>query len=115
MYRILAIVAVACAPALSNAQTLISDREAFVQAVGGKTLSRPLQRFVLGPDGGISGTASGRDLTGSWNWQDGMFCWDLRWGGQILENDCQQVAVEGSTVYLRKNRGSGQQASYSIE
>ncbi|MFQ6546738.1 dihydrodipicolinate reductase [Aestuariibius sp. 2305UL40-4] len=101
------------APAM--AEQIISDRAAFVSAVGDRTLSRQLQRFTVRSDGSVSGTASGRELTGNWDWQDGMLCWNLRWGGRLLQQDCQSVAVEGGTVLLTARSGAGQTAAYRIE
>lgn len=92
----------------------VEKKSEFVQLVQGKTLSRPLVRLTVTPDGQISGRGATWDVTGSWTWQDGFFCRDLNWGGDDLGYNCQTVLANGSEVRFVADKGAGDFADFRL-
>ena len=101
------------APAYAEFQQ-IKDRAEFVQLVNGKTLTRPLVKIRLSPNGSISGKGASWDVTGKWQWKGGYLCRSLEWGGDDLGYNCQEVKVKGSTVRITSDRGAGQSADFRL-
>ena len=93
----------------------IQNQDDFVRLVQGKTLSRPLVRLRVTPDGRIEGRGSVWDVTGSWSWQNGYFCRDLFWGGDALGYNCQEVRINGGQMRFTSDRGQGQSAVFRLE
>ena len=56
----------------------------FVELVSGKTLTRPLIKLEVRPDGKITGKGARWAVTGSWTWRDGYFCRDPVSGAGML-------------------------------
>lgn len=100
-------------PALAEYQT-VQTRADFVALVNGKTLTRPLVRIEVSPDGTISGKGAAWDLSGKWQWKDGYLCRSLIWGGDDLGYNCQQVQANGSRVRITSDRGAGQSADFRL-
>ena len=92
----------------------IEDKSEFVRLVQGKTLSRPLVRLNVLPDGKITGRGASWDVTGSWDWKNGFFCRDLNWGGDDLGYNCQAVLANGSEMRFIADQGAGQAADFRL-
>lgn len=92
----------------------IENKSEFVKLVQGKTLSRPLVRLTVTPDGKISGRGATWDVTGSWDWKNGFFCRDLNWGGDDLGYNCQTVLANGSEMRFIADQGAGQSADFRL-
>ena len=92
----------------------IDDRSEFVKLVQGKTLSRPLVRLQVSPDGSISGRGVRWDVTGSWSWRDGFFCRDLNWGGDDLGYNCQEVRASSDEMRFTSDKGAGDSADFRL-
>ena len=90
MFALTIIAAVIAEPALADL-VKVDNQAKFVELVNGKTLTRPLVKIKVSPDGEIEGRGSLWDIEGSWSWQDGYFCRDLFWGGDALGSNCQEV------------------------
>ena len=73
----------------------VDSQQEFVSLVQGKTLTRPLIKLQVMPDGRISGSGSRWDVEGTWSWQNGFFCRDLFWGGDALGYNCQEERTNG--------------------
>ena len=101
------------APAFADFQT-INSRDEFVSLVSGKTLTRPLVKIRVSPNGRISGKGATWDVSGKWQWKDGFLCRSLEWGGDDLGYNCQQVKVKGSTVRITSDKGAGQSADFRL-
>ncbi|NSX54070.1 dihydrodipicolinate reductase [Parasulfitobacter algicola] len=102
-------------PSVSLAELAkITDKAQFVEIVNGKTLSRPLVRLEVTPDGKIAGTGATFPIEGSWKWDSGFFCRDLIWGGDSLGYNCQEVRVNGSSIRFTADRGNGDYADFRI-
>lgn len=92
----------------------VESRSEFVQLISGKTLTRPLVRLRVAPNGTISGKGATWDVSGQWQWKGGYLCRSLEWGGDDLGYNCQEVKVSGSTVRITSDRGSGQSADFRL-
>ena len=93
----------------------VNDQGQFVELINGKTLTRPLIRIKVAPDGEIAGRGSLWDIEGSWSWQDGYFCRDLFWGGDALGYNCQEVqASADGRIKFTSDRGAGDSAMFSL-
>ncbi|WP_299722273.1 dihydrodipicolinate reductase [uncultured Tateyamaria sp.] len=93
----------------------ITDQSQFVQLINGKTLTRPMVKLTVSPNGQIAGRGSFWDVEGTWSWQDGYFCRDLFWGGDALGYNCQEVqASADGQIKFTSDRGAGDSAMFSL-
>jgi len=114
---IAALLALLPLPALANTFTVISDRATFLDLVQGKELRIALYGLTLyvAPDGKITGSAMGWDITGTWDWQDGFFCREMNWSGRAVPLDCQLVETRnGDTVRFTAERGDGDREAFRL-
>tara|TARA_R110002094_G_scaffold53486_7_gene64801 strand:- start:676 stop:1032 length:357 start_codon:yes stop_codon:yes gene_type:complete len=100
-------------PATAEYQT-VQTRAEFVALVSGKTLTRPLVRLEVRPDGNITGKGAAWDVSGKWQWKDGFLCRSLVWGGDDMGYNCQRVKANGSKVRITSDRGRGQSADFRL-
>ena len=108
------VAALAATPAAADL-IKVDDQGKFVQLLTGKTLTRPLVRLTVSPDGQIAGYGSVWSIEGSWSWQDGYFCRDLFWGGDALGYNCQEVqASADGRVKFTSDKGAGDSAMFRL-
>lgn len=100
-------------PAFAEFQQ-ITTRDAFVALVGGKTLTRPLVKLQVLPDGRIAGTGAAWEVSGKWSWENGYLCRSLVWGGDDLGYNCQEVKSDGASVRITSDRGKGESAEFRL-
>ena len=101
-------------PAMADL-TKVQDQDRFVELVQGKTLTRPLVKLTVTPDGRIEGRGARWDVEGTWSWKDGYFCRDLFWGGDALGYNCQQVqATADGRIKFTSDRGAGDSAMFRL-
>lgn len=113
---ILALIAtLTAAPALADGFAQVQDKNAFVSLIKDRKLTRFGINLTVTPDGQIVGKASGRAVTGAWQWSKGYFCRDLYWGERDLGPNCQAVKVQGQTVRFISDRGTGQFADLVLK
>jgi hypothetical protein len=93
----------------------INHIDDFKSLVAGKTLTRPLVRLEVSPEGDISGIGVTWEVSGQWVWQDGFFCRSLFWGGSELGYNCQEVAVNSGKVRFTSDRGTGDYADFNLK
>jgi len=116
LYVLIAASALAVFPQIAAAELKKIDNKAdFVKLVQGKTLSRPLVRLQVSPDGSINGRGATWDITGSWSWQNGYFCRDLNWGGDDMGYNCQEVRANGSEMRFTADQGAGDFADFRLK
>lgn len=102
-------------PAAASADEMrVTSEGAFVQLVEGRTLSTLGVKLNVSPEGRISGRAWGRDVSGSWRWQDSYFCREMTFGDKPVEPDCQVVEHDGDALRFIAERGTGQQANLRL-
>lgn len=103
----------AATPAFADL-TRILDRTAFLNLVEGRELSRLGISLQVAPNGSIAGRALGRDVTGTWTWEDGFFCRTLDAGDRSFARNCQIVSVDGDTLRFHADQGTGDIADFRI-
>ncbi len=104
-----------CAGSAQADLAKVSDANEFKSLVSGKTLTRPLVKLRVAPEGRISGKGAAWDVTGSWQWRDGYFCRDLNWGGSELGYNCQEVAAGNGRIRFTSDRGRGESADFNLK
>ncbi len=92
----------------------ITDRGTFVAAVQGRDLSRLGISLNVAPNGSISGRALGRNVTGSWTWEDSMFCRTLDAGDRQYGRNCQVVSADADNIRFHADQGMGDIADFNI-
>ena len=94
----------------------VTERDTFLQLLGDKNLSNRLYGVNLKvlPDGTITGTGAGWDVTGTWSWQDGFFCREMTWGGDPIPYNCQLVESNGPDMRFTTDQGAGDSASFRL-
>lgn len=100
-------------PALAEYRKIDGQAE-FAGLVSGRELTRMGITLTVSPGGEIRGRAFGQDVSGSWTWQDGYFCRDLFWGDQAFGYNCQEVALNGSSLRFTSDRGAGRSAALRL-
>ena len=100
-------------PAFADFQK-VETRSDFVALVSGKTLTRPLVKLNVAPNGRISGKGATWDVSGNWKWQGGYLCRNLIWGGDDLGYNCQEIKVHGNTMRITSDKGAGQSADFRL-
>ncbi|MGV6848662.1 MAG: dihydrodipicolinate reductase [Marinibacterium sp.] len=100
-------------PAAAEFQKVSSVGE-FQRLIDGKTLTRPMIRLSVSPQGAISGRGLTWDVRGRWVWKNGYFCRDLAWGGDDLGYNCQEVRVNGRKIRFTSDRGTGDFADFTL-
>ncbi len=100
-------------PALAEYQT-VTSRSEFVTLMAGKSLTRPLVKLQVTPDGQISGMGAAWPVTGSWTWEDGYLCRRIAWGGDDLGYNCQAVEADGAIVRITSDKGQGDSAKFTL-
>ena len=106
--------ALAAAPALADLKK-VNNQSEFVQLVAGKTLSRPLIRLEVKPNGSIAGKGAKWAVTGDWVWRDGYFCRSLFWGGDALGYNCQEVRAKDGRIRFTSDKGKGDSAEFRLK
>nr|WP_052836134.1 hypothetical protein [Sulfitobacter noctilucicola] len=101
------------APAFAEFQQ-VTSRDAFLDLVGGKTLTRPLVKIEVKPNGQISGSGASWEIAGKWSWENGYLCRSLEWGGDDLGYNCQEVKTDGRKVRITSDKGAGESADFRL-
>lgn len=105
----------ATTPESASAEYKRIDRKSdFLGLVTGRTLSRPLVKLQVLPDGKIAGRGVRWDVSGSWSWRNGYFCRDLNWGGDDLGYNCQEVRARGNSIRFTSDEGAGDSAEFRL-
>ena len=92
----------------------VTTRDAFVALVNGKRLTGDGVGLRVTPDGAISGRGFGFKVTGTWEWENGLFCRTLDSAIRSFPRNCQTVAVQGDVVRFQADRGSGDVADLRL-
>lgn len=109
-----AVAAFMSSPALAEL-VKVEDQGKFVELIDGKTLTRPLVKLTVSPDGRIEGRGSIWAIEGSWSWQNGYFCRDLFWGGDALGYNCQEVTASADgRIRFTSDMGAGDSALFTL-
>jgi hypothetical protein len=110
----LAAASVAGAAQAETAPKRVETRDAFVQLVADRQLTRLGVKLTVRPDGQITGSAFGRPVRGAWDWRGGFFCRDLYYGDTALGPNCQVVEARGGNVRFIADQGTGAHADLRV-
>ncbi|MFK7752168.1 MAG: dihydrodipicolinate reductase [Sedimentitalea sp.] len=109
------VLAFCCAASGAQAEfAKVANESEFKSIISGKTLTRPLIKLEVKPNGRIQGKGARWEVTGSWRWRDGYFCRDLSWGGDDLGYNCQEVAVKDGRIRFTSDKGRGDSADFKL-
>ena len=100
-------------PTLAEYQQVMTKAD-FVALTNGKSLTRPLVKVQVLPDGRISGIGAAWEITGKWQWKGGYLCRSLEWGGDGLGYNCQSVEADGAKVRITSDKGTGDSAEFKL-
>lgn len=100
-------------PALAEYQAITTKAD-FVALMNGKSLTRPLVKLQVLPDGNISGMGAAWEISGNWQWKGGYLCRSLQWGGDDLGYNCQSVEADGAKVRITSDKGTGDSAEFRL-
>ena len=101
----------AASPVLADGARPVTERTDFVALVQGRELTRLGIALRVTGDGRISGSAMGREVSGTWEWRERYFCRVLEWGGKVVDSyNCQAVEVEGAGLRFTSDEGRGDSA-----
>lgn len=92
----------------------VTTEAAFRDAIVDKTLSLGPGHVVIHGDGTLSGEFNGNELSGTWRWDRTFFCRTLTSQNGVPEENCQAVAVSGSTATFTANEGTGTVRDWAI-
>jgi hypothetical protein len=92
----------------------IETEAAFRAAIVDRQITFEANTLTINSDNTISGPWNGDGITGTWTWEDGAFCRDIKIGGQARDPDCQTWIVAGDTATVTRNRGAGASFDYKI-
>ncbi len=101
-------------PALAGDFSRVIDRAAFVNLVGGKSLTSLGVSLTVSPSGSISGRAFGSPVSGAWIWNNGYFCRTLKAADRIFARNCQVVQKNGIRIRFIADKGAGETANLRI-
>jgi hypothetical protein len=101
-------------PASAEDYTRVTDRGAFVNLVGGKSLTSLGVNLSVSPSGNISGRAFGSTVAGSWTWTGGYFCRTLKAGDKVFARNCQLVQQKAGRIRFIADKGGGDTADLRV-
>jgi hypothetical protein len=82
--KVILVFAFLASPAIAGDYARVTDRGAFVNLVGGKSLTSLGVSLTVSPSGSISGRAFGSTVSGAWTWSNGYFCRTLKAGSKVF-------------------------------
>jgi hypothetical protein len=108
------VLALLASPAIAGDFSRVTDRAAFVNIVGGKSLTSLGVSLTVSPSGNISGRAFGSTVSGAWTWSNGYFCRTLKAGDRVFARNCQVVQQNGDRIRFIADKGAGDTADLRI-
>lgn len=112
--RLLLTLALLLVPLPAAAFEAVTTRDAFLSLVQDRTLSGDGVSLRVAADGSIAGRGFGLRVTGTWDWQDGLFCRTLDTALRDFPRNCQTVARDGDVIRFVADRGTGDTADLRI-
>ncbi len=87
----------AATQAVADGYAPVEDKQTFLALTQGKELRNFFYgvRLSVLENGQIDGSAVGWDIAGTWSWEDGYFCREMNWGGDLIPYNCQLVEAQG--------------------
>jgi len=87
-----------------------------LNAIVGRTITfAPGQSFVISGNGTLNGSWDGAPLVGTYEMRDGFFCRTLSQGPRgPSPEDCQLFILDGNTISVTRDRGTGGSFDYTV-
>lgn len=116
-FRLICLIAIFATPLRATETQVLRDKDTFLSVLDGRALTIGLFNLSLNvqPNGSLTGTAMGWDVTGSWAWKDGLFCREMDWSGYKIDYDCQVVEKVGEKLRFIAKYGKGQSADFRLK
>jgi hypothetical protein len=94
----------------------VTERTVFLEKMAGRSLYMGLfdLSLTVAEDGTIRGSALGWNVTGKWDWKDGLFCRDMDWSGMEITYNCQLVEIDDDKLRFTADAGAGRAASFTL-
>ena len=102
------------AAAESGKKKLTTEKE-FREMVAGKRMANKHGYGIAHRDGTITGTFAGKNMTGTWSWEDQYYCRTAKLGKKKYGHNCSVVTVSGNKVILKGSKGMGKKRTYRLE
>ena len=68
------------------------------------------------PDGTMTGISEeGKEIKGTWTWENGLFCREGTIGSDKLDRDCQKIEVTEDKLRVTRNNGNGSQSVFDLK
>ena len=94
----------------------ITTEAQLLDQVAGRTLLNPEgYSWVYQPDGRITGTWDGMEVTARWEWHQGLFCRNVQIGGNETGTDCQVKEIRGDQLRYTRDQGRGDTLLLTIQ
>ena len=108
---------IAASYAQAQSEKIIINRSEFLAVVENKSLELWLFgiRLQISSDGTIRGSALGRDVSGSWVWEDNYFCRNMVWGDRDIGYNCQSVSMVENKLRFTSDKGLGANAQFTLK
>ena len=94
---------------------LITTEAEYRTAVVGRSVKLGSGFSKTHEDGTMTGTTQGKEINGTWTWEDGMFCREGMIGSDPLERDCQKMEIAGDRLRVTRNAGTGAVTEFDLE
>jgi hypothetical protein len=103
-------------PVFGQTYSPVTDKGAFLQLLSDKNLTDRLYgiNIAIAPNGTLSGSGAGWEITGTWSWIDGYFCREMNWGGDPIPYNCQLVELAGGDMRFTTDKGTGDSAAFTL-
>ncbi|WP_019955894.1 hypothetical protein [Yoonia vestfoldensis] len=95
----------------------VMEEETFLSLVEGKELRHRFYGITLEvlDTGEVKGSAIGWGIEGTWSWQEGYFCRELYWGGDLIPYNCQLVEINNDLIRFTVDQGAGRSAAFRLQ
>lgn len=103
------------ASAAGSGKQKIETEQEFRDLIVEKRLSSEHGYVIVHADGTMTGDFGGKNLTGTWSWDDRYYCRTARLGNKKIALNCQTVTVSGDKVTFGRNKGLGKKSKYRLE
>ncbi|WP_299925628.1 hypothetical protein [uncultured Pelagimonas sp.] len=105
--------AIASAPALADGFARIDSEAEFRELALGHTLYLGDTTATVHDGGTMTVVFKGKEIAGTWEWQDGYFCRVLK--SYSTKADCQLWEHDGTDFRITRDKGDGQGFVYTLE
>ncbi len=100
--------------AFSADEKRIATEKEFRELVVDRLHSSKSGTVTVTSDNKLTGTLSGKKVTGLWNWTGDTYCRTVQVGDRNFGFDCQAVLLLGDRVTYVRNNGTGRRSIWTL-